>query len=513
MKVKTALISVTNKDGLLDLCRGLASMGIRMIATSGTASFLGSNGVKCESLADAIGSSELMDGRVKTLHPKVFAGILALRNNPKHLEEAQANGVPLIDMVVVNLYAFQNVILKKNHTLDDALENIDIGGVSLMRAASKNFRDVAILTDPADYSAILNEMRSSDGQISEGTCRELAVKSFKQTSAYDSVIAKYLDKPADFPKAWNLLIHKVNDLRYGENPHQRSALYRFGHMTAPSVTNATQLGGKELSYNNILDTDAANELVLEFNNAACTIVKHTNPCGVAIGTNHIEAFQKALKCDPKSAYGGIAAFNGKITAALADEIAKKENFFEVIIAPEYEEGAVSTLKGKVKWGANLRILQANYTDRKSGWVFRSVRDGLLVQSADEELFTEFTPVVGKLHPNEEVDLKFAWVVAKHTKSNAIVIAKDGATIGIGQGQTSRVDSCWLAIQKARGKCKDAVAASDAFFPFPDGVELLIDAGVRAIVHPGGSIRDEEVHEVARARGCKIVLTKMRHFKH
>jgi phosphoribosylaminoimidazolecarboxamide formyltransferase/IMP cyclohydrolase len=513
MKIKTALISVTHKDGLLEFARGLASMGVRLIATSGTASYLASNGVKAEPLAEAIGSSEMMDGRVKTLHPKVFAGILALRSNPRHLEEARAAGVALIDLVVVNLYDFESVLSKKNYTLEEALENIDIGGVSLIRAAAKNFKDVVLLTDPADYTAVLNEMRSSDGSVSEAVSRELATKGFKQTSAYDQAIARALDRPAEFPKAWNLMVLKVADLRYGENPHQRAALYRFGHMTAPSVTNATQLGGKDLSYNNILDTDAAQELVLEFAEPACVIVKHTNPCGAAEVESLSDAFQKALKADPKSAYGGILALNGKVTASLAEQIARKENFFEVIIAPDYEEAALSALKGKVKWGASLRILQANFTDRKGGWQFRSVRDGLLVQSADEEKFAEFSPVVGKPTEAETEDLKFAWIVAKHTKSNAIVVAKDGATLGIGQGQTSRVDACALAIRKAAGRAKGAVAASDAFFPFPDGVEMLIEAGVTAIVHPGGSIRDEEVHETARSKGCKIVLTRMRHFKH
>lgn len=511
MQIKTGLLSVTNKQALPEFARALSEAGVRLIATAGTASFLRAYQVQAETIGDVFGAEEMIGGRVKTLHPKLFASILAVRSKEEHRRELEVQKIPPIDLVCVNLYPFEEVARKPGTPLEDSLENIDIGGVSLLRAAAKNFRDVVTVCDPADYPRVSQAVQKGD--FPEALRRELGLKAFRYVSGYDQAIVRYLEGPVEFPETWDLRIQKVCDLRYGENPHQRAALYRFGHITAPGVTNSSQVNGKELSYNNLLDGDAALELVNEFVRPCCAIVKHGTPCGVAIASDTEGAFSRALECDPRSAYGGIVAFNAPVTEATAERIARKENFFEVVIATDYLGSALEQMRTRTKWGANLRVLISNHTDRRGTWHFRSVRDGMLVQSTDEMDWKELRPVVGRPGMEEEADLRFAWLVAKHVKSNAIVIAKDGAVCGIGAGQTSRVDACEVAVRKAGKRSQGAVAASDAFFPFPDGIEVLARAGVKAVIHPGGSIRDREVQEAARKLGVKLVLTGMRHFKH
>lgn len=515
MKVRTALVSVHDKEGVLDLVRGLRQFGIEILSTGGTAAHLSGNGIPVIQIGEYTGFPEVMDGRVKTLHPKIFGGILAVRDNPTHMSEAEKQGIRPIDLVVVNLYPFAQTIAKKDCTFEQAIENIDIGGVALIRAAAKNWKYVAVVMDPADYAFVLNDLKSNDGHTSDACRRELAVKAFRLTAQYDHLISRYLDRRVDFPKELWLTLEKVSDLRYGENPHQKAALYRFPQKTVASVPYAQFKGGKELSYNNILDTDAAFELVREFKKPTCVIIKHTNPCGAASAPKLEEAFTRALRCDPKSAFGGIVAFNGRVTESLAKLIATRENFFEVIIAPEYDETAIGVLKGSTKWGANLRILEAGVITepRGQGLMLRGIRDGVLAQTFDDADLEKFEIVSGVLRENEETDLRFAWRVCKHVKSNAIVLARGEETVGIGQGQTSRVDSCEIAVRKAGAKARGAVAASDAFFPFPDGVEVLAAAGVVAVIQPGGSIRDAEVLDTAKKRGVKMVFTGMRHFRH
>jgi phosphoribosylaminoimidazolecarboxamide formyltransferase/IMP cyclohydrolase len=513
MKVRTALLSVSDRQGLLDLARELHDLGTAILATSGTATYLVSEGVPARSLLEVYSAPEYMDGRVKSLHPAVYAGILADRANPRHLEEARKANLPLIDLVVVNLYPFERTVRVADHAFAEAIENIDIGGVALIRAAAKNHASVGVVVDPADYKAVGGELRSNDGRLSGATRRELAVKALRFTSHYDHAIAEYLANPAEFPAALTLTLSKAADLRYGENPHQRGALYRLADATARGVCHADQLGGMELSYNNLLDTNAAFELAQEFREPACAIVKHTTPCGAAVAAGLEEAFSRARDADPKSAFGGIVAFNGPVTESLAARISTKENFFEVLIAPAIDEGALPILKAGARWGEKLRILRARPIERRSGWDLRGLRDGLLVQTEDDRDVARFEVVAGSVTAEEAADLRFAWTVAKHTKSNAIVLARGRTTVGIGQGQTSRVDACELAVRKAKDRSRGSVAASDAFFPFPDGVEILARAGVTAVIQPGGSIRDKEVLAAAQSLGVKMVLTGMRHFRH
>lgn len=513
MKVRTALLSVSDRQGLLEFAGELHRMGVSILATSGTAKYLVSEGVPAKSLFEVYSAPEYMDGRVKSLHPAVYAGILADRSNRKHLEEAEKANVALIDLVVANLYPFERTVRVADHTLTEAIENIDIGGVALIRAAAKNHASVGVVVDPADYAPVARELRSNGLGLSDATRRELAVKALRFTSHYDRAIAEYLAHPAEFPSTLSLTLSKVADLRYGENPHQQGALYRLPESTAPGVCGADRLGGVELSYNNYLDTNAAFELVQEFREPACVIVKHTTPCGTAVAPVLEEAFVRARDADAKSAFGGIVAFNGRVTEKLAALVSTQENFFEVLIAPEIDEAALPALKAGARWGEKLRILRARPVDRRPGRDFRGLRDGLLVQTEDDQDAARFDAVVGTVSPEEEADLRFAWKVVKHTKSNAIVIARGGMTVGIGQGQTSRVDACDLAARKAKKRAQGAVAASDAFFPFPDGVEILARAGVTAVIQPGGSIRDKEVFAVAEKLGVKMVLTGTRHFRH
>lgn len=512
MKVQTALMSVSDREGLEEFAGSLKTLGVRLIGTEGTARFLTSKGVQAESLADLYRAPESMDGRVKSLHPSVYAGILADRSNVKHMREAEEGGIVLIDLVVVNLYPFERVIRDREHTIGQAIENIDIGGVSLIRAGAKNHAHVGVVVDPADYREVAAELRAKGG-MSEETRRRLAVKAFGLTARYDQMIAEYLGGRDGFPETLPLCLTKVSDLRYGENPHQKAAFYRLPTRTGPGVAHADQLSGEELSFNNLQDADAAFELVREFEDPASVIVKHASPCGAAVADSLVEAFGRAKEGDPRSAFGGILAFNGPVDEDVAKAVARKENFFEVLIAPEVTETALGILRGGTRWGPRLRVLRVRPVERSVGWSLRGVRDGLLVQTEDDADLKKFEVVVGTIGKEEETDLFFAWKIVKHARSNAVVLVKAGRLVGVGQGQTSRVGACALAVQQAKGRAKGAVAASDAFFPFPDGIEVLAKAGVRAVIHPGGSIRDKEVHAAAEKMGVKVVLTGMRHFRH
>jgi len=515
MKIRTALVSVFDKTGIVDFARRLTEFGVEILSTGGTAKALRDGGIKITDVSEYTGSPEIMDGRVKTLHPRIHGGILCVRDSKEHMAQAEKQGIKMIDLVVVTLYPFREVVARPNVAFEEAIENIDIGGPSMIRSAAKNHKYVTVVTDPADYDRVTEDLRRREGSTSEMLRRELAVKAFTHTARYDGAIASWLGGREDFPDLLTLQFEKIDDLRYGENPHQKGASYRSSIRTAPSVAHATFLGGKELSYNNLLDLDSAFELARELRRQACVIVKHNNPCGAGCADTALDAFKKALDGDTVSAYGGLAAFNGIVDVATAEAIAVKENFFEGIIAPQYARGAVDILREKTKWGKNLRILEAGTsTPTGTGWVqVRTIRDGALVQSPDDQLSAELKNVVGQPDEAQLRDLQFAWTVCKHVRSNAIVLAKDEKVVGVGAGQMSRLDSAFIAVRKAGAKAKGAVIASDAFFPFPDALETCLDAGAAAVIQPGGSIRDEEVISVARKRNIPMVLTGMRHFKH
>jgi len=515
MKIRTALISVFDKTGIVAFARRLTEFGVEVLSTGGTAKALREGGVPITDVSEYTGSPEIMDGRVKTLHPRIHGGILCVRDSKEHMAQAEKQGIKMIDLVVVTLYPFREVVARPNVAFEEAIENIDIGGPSMIRSAAKNHKYVTVVTDPADYDRVTEDLRRREGSTSEMLRRELAVKAFTHTARYDGAIASWLGGREDFPDLLTLQFEKIEDLRYGENPHQKGAAYRSSVRTAPSVAHATFLGGKELSYNNILDLDSAYELARELRKQACVIVKHNNPCGAGCAESPLEAFKKALEGDPVSAYGGLAAFNGIVDIATAEAIAVKENFFEGIVAPQYARGAVDILREKTKWGKNLRLLETGMTSPTgSGWFqVRSIRDGALVQSPDDALTGEMKPAFGQPTEEQTRDLMFAWTVCKHVRSNAIVLAKDEKVVGVGAGQMSRLDSAHIAVRKAGSRAKGAVVASDAFFPFPDALETCLDAGAAAVIQPGGSIRDEEVVSVARKRNIPMVLTGMRHFKH
>jgi phosphoribosylaminoimidazolecarboxamide formyltransferase/IMP cyclohydrolase len=459
----------------------------------------------------------MLDGRVKTLHPKVHGGILHRREDPAHRVAVTEHGIEPIDMVVVNLYAFEKTAAKPGVHFEELVENIDIGGPSMIRSAAKNFHDVAVVTSPADYDALAEEMSKSGGTLSSQTKWRLAQKAFATTAAYDSAIASTLErvsangnfalKPAEgFPEKLRLSFTKVADLRYGENPHQKAAMYTDG--SATGVANARQVQGKELSYNNIVDLQAAWDLAQEFEEPVCAIIKHTNPCGTATGKTLAEAYKRALECDPVSAFGGVIGVNRPIDAAAAEEMAKL--FLEVIAAPSFEKGTLDKFSVK----KNLRLVEITNSLQK--WVLKNVSGGMLVQDADlHQLSNADLKVVTKRQPTPEEKraLLFAWKVCKHVKSNAILYSRDGQTVGVGAGQMSRVDSCRIGAEKAVLPLKGTVAASDAFFPFPDGVEEIAKAGATAIIQPGGSVRDQEVIEAADRLGMAMIFTGVRHFRH
>jgi phosphoribosylaminoimidazolecarboxamide formyltransferase/IMP cyclohydrolase len=514
MKIKTALLSVFDKNEIVEFARKLASLGVEILSTGGTARALRDAGIEITEVAEYTGFPEMMGGRLKTLHPKVHGGILALRENDEHRAQAEKHGIRFIDLVAVSLSPFPEVTARADASLEEAIENVDVGGAALVRSAAKNHKYVTVITDPADFARVSDELQRRDGSTSEMLRRELALKAFVHTARYDASVASYLGGRDSFPDVLTLQYEKIDDLRYGENPHQKAAAYRSPLRSAPSVAHAAFLGGKELSYNNFLDLDSAYEAVKELRRVGCVIVKHNNPCGAGCADNTGEAFQKALEGDTVSAFGGLVAFNSPVDTATAELIARKENFFECIIAPQYGRGAVEIMREKTKWGKNFRILESGHLQPSGApHVVRAIRDGLLLQTPDDQLVSEVKVVHGDPTEEQKRDLMFAWTMVKHVRSNAILIARNEQVVGVGAGQMSRVDSSWIAVRKAGDRSKGAVAASDAFFPFPDALEVLMDAGVTAVIHPGGSMRDEEVIAVAKKRGVAVLLTGMRHFKH
>ena len=508
--VKRALLSVSDKSGIVDLARALAAAGVHILSTGGTAKLLEKEGVKVTEVSAHTGFAEMLDGRVKTLHPKIHGGLLARRDDPAHMAAIKAAGIEAIDLLVVNLYPFQATVADPDCRLEDAIENIDIGGPAMLRAAAKNYTGVAVVVDPADYPKVLAEMKS--GGIGDKTRFDLAKKAFAHTAAYDGAIANYLtSRDGKFPETLTLQFSRLQELRYGENPHQSAAFYRDAQPVAGGLARYNQVQGKELSYNNIADADAAWECVKSFTEPACVIVKHANPCGVAIGANLQEAYARAFATDPVSAFGGILAFNRALDRATAEAIGKQ--FAEVIIAPRVEADAQKAFAAK----ANLRVLEVPLAHDAQAQEFKRVGGGLLVQSTDVQLLDSLKIVTKKRPTDAQMrDLDFAWRVAKFVKSNAIVFARGGATLGIGAGQMSRLDSARVAVfkaQEAKLDLKGSVAASDAFFPFRDGLDALAAAGATAVIQPGGSVKDNEVIAAADERGVAMVFTGMRHFRH
>ena len=517
-KIQRAILSVTDKTGLKEFAGQLAGMGVELVSTGGTAKLLRDSGIQVKDVSELTGFPEMLDGRVKTLHPKVHGGILHVRQNQAHQAAVAEHGIAPIDMVVVNLYAFEKTAAKPGVRFEEMVENIDIGGPSMIRSAAKNFQDVAIVTSPADYAAIAEEMQRSGGELSLATKWRLAQQAFATTAAYDSAIASTWERvhsngagfelaaPAGFPPTLRLSLNKVLDLRYGENPHQKAALYADG--SGLGVANGRQLQGKELSYNNIVDLQAAWDLAQEFSEPVCVIIKHTNPCGTATGTTLVEAYQRALASDPVSAFGGVIGVNRAVDAAAAEEMAKL--FVEAIAAPGFDSEARTRFAAK----KNLRLMEI--APAPPHWTLKHVSGGALLQDEDvRPLADADLKVASQRSPSEEEmrALLFAWKVCKHVKSNAIVYARDGQTVGVGAGQMSRVDSCKIGAMKAVLPLQGTVAASDAFFPFPDGVEEIAKAGATAIIQPGGSVKDAEVVAAADRLGLAMVFTGVRHFRH
>ena len=518
MKIERALISVSDKSGILEFARALAAQGVEIISTGGTAKQLAENGIKVIEISDYTGFPEMLDGRVKTLHPKVHGGILGRRDLPEHVATMQQHGIGNIDLVCVNLYPFVQTVSKPGCTLEDAIENIDIGGPAMVRSSAKNHAFVTIVTDPADYAKVVEEMQANGGAVTDKTRFSLAIKAFEHTAAYDGAIANHFGKlveESDFPRTINLQFNKAQGMRYGENPHQNAAFYVEAGAKEASIATAKQLQGKELSYNNIGDADAALECVKQFDAApACVIVKHANPCGVAYGANLLEAYDRAYQTDPESAFGGIIAFNGELDAETMKTIVERQ-FVEVIIAPKVSAAAVEIAAAK----KNVRVLECGQWPAEPGkrLDFKRVNGGLLVQEADLALTNEIKVVTKRAPTEAEMrDLLFAWRVAKYVKSNAIVYAKYSMTIGVGAGQMSRVNSARIAAIKAEHAglvVPGSVMASDAFFPFRDGIDNAAQAGIKAVIQPGGSMRDEEVIAAADEHGMAMVFTGMRHFRH
>ncbi len=512
IKVKRVLISVADKQGLFNLANYLNQMNVEIISTGGTANVLREAGISIIPVSDITNFPEMLDGRVKTLHPKIHAGILAQRT-PEHLKQLEEHEIKPIDLVIVNLYPFAKTIAKLDVPLEEAIENIDIGGPTMIRAAAKNYNYVGVITSPERYEEVLIELKENNCCLSSELSYKLACEAFAHTAQYDSIIHQYLEKDS-FPTTLNLSYQKLQSLRYGENPHQRASFYKDPQIIVPGISNAKQVHGKELSYNNILDLDSALQLVKEFEeDFACVIIKHNNPCGVAVTNNQLIAYRFARETDPTSAFGGIIGFNQKVEEDTAEEIV--ETFVEAIIASGFTEKALEILKTK----KDLRLLEVTPWQKNSLHpllTLRSVTGGLLIQDSDVKKITQQDlKVVSKMQPTpQEIKaMLFGWKVVKHLKSNAIVLVKENRTIGIGAGQMSRVDSVKIAIDKASTEAFGTIMASDAFFPFRDGINLADKAGVKAVIQPGGSIRDEEVIKAADEYGMAMVFTGIRHFKH
>jgi phosphoribosylaminoimidazolecarboxamide formyltransferase / IMP cyclohydrolase len=516
-KIQRAILSVTDKTDVAEFSRQLAQLDVELYSTGGTARLLRDSGVSVRDISELTGFPEMLDGRVKTLHPKVHGGILHVRENPMHRAAVAEHGIRPIDMVVVNLYAFEKTAARPGVEFDELIENIDIGGPSMIRSAAKNFRDVAVVTSPADYPGIIEEMKKFGGELPVETRWRLAQKAFATTSAYDSAIASTLERvgkngrfelypEAPFPPTLRLRFEKKMDLRYGENPHQKAAMYADG--SGLGLANGRQLQGKELSYNNIVDLQAAWDLAQEFAEPVCAIIKHTNPCGTATGQDLLEAYKKAYEADPVSAFGGVIGVNRVIAAAAAEEMAKL--FVEAIAAPGFDAAARERFAAK----KNLRLVEVIAAPKK--WVYKSISGGLLVQEEDaHELKESELKVVTKRAPSTEEmrALLFAWKICKHVKSNAILYAREGQSVGVGAGQMSRVFSAKIGAMHAHLPVRGTVAASDAFFPFPDGIEEIARAGATAIIQPGGSVRDQEAIDAADRLGLAMVFTGVRHFRH
>lgn len=515
--IKRALISVSEKSCIVGFARSLHEMGVEILSTGGTADLLDKEGIPVTLIADYTGFPEMMDGRIKTLHPKIHGGILGRREDPSHVEAMSHHDIKPIDLVVINLYPFESTIARENCSLEEAIENIDIGGPAMVRSAAKNYQDVTILVNPEDYDQVITEMKENNSSVSLKTRQRLSRDAFALTARYDSLIAKYLSEEIreeiPFPSSFNSSFEKIQELRYGENPHQVAAFYREARAGVQDIVLAKQVQGKELSFNNIIDLDAVWQLATEFESSAAVIVKHTNPCGVATGTDQLETFIKARETDPVSAFGGIIGFNRSVTVNTAEEIMK--NFVEVIIAPGFEPAALELFAKK----KNIRVMElplAKEKIKRKSFDFKRVSGGLLLQSPDNINFDpETLNVVTNRKPDDQemAGLKFAWTVAKHVKSNAIVYSRDNETVGIGAGQMSRVDSARLAVEKANKTITGCVMASDAFFPFRDSIDTAAVNGITAIIQPGGSIRDKEVIQAADEHKMAMIFTGIRHFKH
>ena len=520
--IKQALISVSDKTGVLEFARALAAMNVKLLSTGGTAKLLAEHGLAVTEVADYTGFPEMLDGRVKTLHPKVHGGILARRDLPQHMDALSQHDIPTIDMVVVNLYPFQQTVAKDNCLLEDAIENIDIGGPAMLRSSAKNHKDVVVICDPSDYQRVLAEMQANSGEVSFDTRFDLAIKVFAHTAQYDGAITNYLSalgpdrqhsSRATYPATLNLQFVKLQDMRYGENPHQSAAFYRDVTTVEGALANYRQLQGKELSYNNIADADAAWECVKTLDAPACVIVKHANPCGVAVGVDAHEAYSKALKTDPTSAFGGIIAFNCALDGKAAEAVVQQ--FVEVLIAPAFSDAARKVFESK----QNVRLLEIPLGQAVNLFDVKRVGGGLLLQSADaKNVQANELTVVSKKQPTPAQlhDMMFAWRVAKFVKSNAIVFCGNGMTLGVGAGQMSRIDSARIASIKAQNaglSLAGSVVASDAFFPFRDGLDVVVAAGANCVIQPGGSMRDQEVIDAADEQDVVMAYTGTRHFRH
>jgi phosphoribosylaminoimidazolecarboxamide formyltransferase / IMP cyclohydrolase len=513
VRVRRALLTVSDKRGLVDFARGLKELDVEIVSTGGTARELEDNGIGIRPIDDYTGSPEILDGRVKTLNPRIYAGLLAVRTKPEHMDTLADQQIEPIDLVCVNLYPFERAAARRGVSDEEVIENIDIGGPTLIRAAAKNHPFAAVVVTPESYDAVLEELRSSGGFLSEQTREALAMEGFAYTARYDAAIARWFsEREDDFPATYPRVYEKVLDLSYGENPHQRAAYYAQAGARTHLLSMVSKLHGKELSFNNLLDLDSGRRLITEFEVPAAAILKHNNPCGAAVGADVMEAYKKAFETDPVSAFGGVYCFNRKVDAALATELSQV--FVELVFAPGYDDDALEILTRK----ENVRILedQERRTEPIGEHDIRKVRGGLLIQDRNEDIeMRDEMQVVTERKPSEQEwgEMLFAWKVCKHVRSNAIVLAKDLATAGIGAGQMSRVDSVRIAIDKASRDLDGAAMASDAFFPFPDGPQTAIDAGIRSIIQPGGSKRDQEVIDACNAAGVAMVFSARRHFRH
>ena len=507
--IRRALISVSDKTGIVDFARELTRFNVEIISTGGTAKALRDAGINVRDISEITGFPEMMDGRVKTLHPRVHGGLLAIRDNAEHVAAMHEHGIEPIDLVVVNLYPFAETIKREGVTREEAIEQIDIGGPAMIRSAAKNARDVAVVVSPQQYAQVIEELNQNNGALTLATRNTLAQKAFEHTAQYDVMVSSYLAGSSnELPERLTWTMNKIADLRYGENPHQKAALYQTS--ATGGIANADVLSGKEMSFNNYVDAEAAWQLVCDFEETACAIIKHTNPAGVGLGETGAEAYKKALATDPVSAFGGIVAFNRAVDAAAAEEVTKI--FTEVLIAPDYDAAALEVLRAK----KNLRVIRMSAVEEPASLEMKQIGGGVLVQTRDDHKLdpAELNVVTTRKPTDEELRaLQFAWIVCKHTKSNAIVYARADQTVGVGAGQMSRVDSVMIGAMRAQLPVAGSVLASDAFFPFRDGIDEAARHGITAVIQPGGSVRDEEVIAAANEHGLAMVFTGVRHFKH